>query len=144
MINKKILIFTAMLSILCLGAVSSEADFSKALKHCTPFSDSGQVQTAGMNVQSTKRIVGWQGDKCVYKESVKFMDISSDISCRLSKAQILELSSVIDAYSLVQKYSDSKPDFSDLESAQNNPVSKAWSKYLQDNSVCTITTNQGK
>ena len=144
MINKKILIFTAMLSILCLGAVSSEADFSKALKNCTPFSDSGQVQTAGMNVQSTKRIVGWQGDKCVYKESVKFMDISSDISCRLSKAQILELSSVIDAYSLVQKYSNSKPDFSDLESAQNNPVSKAWSKYLQDNSVCTITTNQGK
>lgn len=142
MINKKILIFTAMLSILCLGAVSSEADFSKALKNCTPFSDSGQVQTAGMNVQSTKRIVGWQGDKCVYKESVKFMDISSDISCRLSKAQILELSSVIDAYSLVQKYSNSKPDFSDLESAQNNPVSKAWSKYLQDNSVCTITTNQ--
>lgn len=142
MINKKILIFTAMLSILCLGAVSSEADFSKALKNCTPFSDSGQVQTAGMNVQSTKRIVGWQGDKCVYKESVKFMDISSDISCRLSKAQILELSSVIDAYSLVQKYSDSKPDFSNLESAQNNPVSKAWSKYLQDNSVCTITTNQ--
>lgn len=142
MINKKILIFTAMLSILCLGAVSSEADFSKAMKNCTPFSDSGQVQTAGMNVQSTKRIVGWQGDKCVYKESVKFMDISSDISCRLSKAQILELSSVIDAYSLVQKYSDSKPDFSDLESAQNNPVSKAWSKYLQDNSVCTITTNQ--
>lgn len=142
MINKKILIFTAMLSILCLGAVSSEADFSKALKNCTPFSDSGQVQTAGMNVQSTKRIVGWQGDKCVYKESVKFMDISSDISCRLSKAQILELSSVIDVYSLVQKYSDSKPDFSDLESAQNNPVSKAWSKYLQDNSVCTITTNQ--
>lgn len=142
MINKKILIFTAMLSILCLGAVSSEADFSKALKNCTPFSDSGQVQTAGMNVQSTKRIVGWQGDKCVYKESVKFMDISSDIYCRLSKAQILELSSVIDAYSLVQKYSDSKPDFSDLESAQNNPVSKAWSKYLQDNSVCTITTNQ--
>ncbi len=142
MINKKILIFTAMLSILCLGAVSSEADFSKALKNCTPFSDSGQVQTAGMNVQSTKRVVGWQGDKCVYKESVKFMNISSDISCRLSKAQVLELSSVIDAYSLVQKYSDSKPDFSDLESAQNNPVSKAWSKYLQDNSVCTITTNQ--
>ena len=142
MINKKILILTAMLSILCLGAVSSEADFSKALKNCTPFSDSGQVQTAGMNVQSTKRIVGWQGDKCIYKESVKFMNISSDISCRLSKAQVLELSSVIDAYSLVQKYSDSKPDFSDLESAQNNPVSKAWSKYLQDSSVCTITTNQ--
>ena len=89
MINKKILIFTAMLSILCLGAVSSEADFSKALKNCTPFSDSGQVQTAGMNVQSTKRIVGWQGDKCVYKESVKFMDITSDISCRLNKAQVL-------------------------------------------------------
>lgn len=142
MINKKILILTAMLSILCLGVVSSEADFSKALKNCTPFSDSGQVQTAGMNVQSTKRIVGWQGDKCIYKESVKFMNISSDISCRLSKAQVLELSSVIDAYSLVQKYSDSKPDFSDLESAQNNPVSKAWSKYLQDSSVCTITTNQ--
>lgn len=142
MINKKILILTAMLSILCLGAVSSEADFSKALKNCTPFSDSGQVQTAGMNVQSTKRIVGWQGDKCVYKESVKFMNISSDISCRLSKPQVLELSSVIDAYSLVQKYSDSKLDFSDLESAQNNPVSKAWSKYLQDSSVCTITTNQ--
>ena len=49
---------------------------------------------------------------------------------------------VIDAYNLMQKYSDSKPDFSDLESAQKNPVSKAWNKYLQDSSICTITTNQ--
>lgn len=144
MITKKIFIVSAVVLFLCLSAISGEADFSKALKNCTPFSDSGQVQTAGMNVQSTKRIVGWQGDRCVYKESIKFMNISSNITCRFNKAQTLELASVIDAYNLMQKYSDSTPDFSDLESAQKNPVSKAWNKYLQDSSICTITTNQGK
>lgn len=142
--NKKLLLILTVLLITSIGAFSSDADFAKALSNCTPFSDSGQVQTSGMNVQSTKRIVGWQGDKCVYKESVNFMNISSDISCRLSKSQLAELSSVMNAYDLLQKYSNTSANFSDLEAAQNNPVVKAWNKYLQDSSVCTMITNQNQ
>ena len=42
----------------------------------------------------------------------------------------------------MQKYADDKPDFSNLEEAQKNPVSRAWQKYLSDEAVCTISTDQ--
>ena len=95
-----------------------------------------------MNVKSTKRISGWQGDKCVYKESVNFAGINSDIVCKFTKPQVEELASVLEAYELMQKYADDKPDFSNLEEAQKNPVSRAWQKYLSDEAVCTISTDQ--
>ena len=95
-----------------------------------------------MVVTSSKKIVGWQGDRCVYREDINMMDINSTITCKFTKSQINELASVIEAYELVQQYSDSTPDLSNLEEAQKNPVSKAWGKYLQDSSVCTIVTDQ--
>ena len=142
--NKIIVSILSLVLFATLSVFASDMGFTKALKNCSAYSDSGQVQTSGMNVQSTKRIVGWQGDKCVYKESVNFMNISSDISCRLSKSQLAELSSVMNAYDLLQKYSNTSANFSDLEAAQNNPVVKAWNKYLQDSSVCTMITNQNQ
>ena len=139
--HKKPILFL-ILTIVCLAVHSADADFAKALRNCTPFSGSGSVQTGGMNVKSTKRISGWQGDKCVYKESVNFAGINSDIVCKFTKPQVEELASVLEAYELMQKYADDKPDFSNLEEAQKNPVSRAWQKYLSDEAVCTISTVQ--
>jgi hypothetical protein len=42
------------------------------------------------------------------------------------------------AYSTVQKYSVDEPDLSKIENVQNNPIVRAWNKYLTDSSVCTI------
>lgn len=139
--NKNYILFL-ILALICLAVHSAETDFAKALRNCTPFSDSGSVQTQGMNVKSVKRISGWQGDKCVYKESVNFAGINSNIVCKFSKSQVAELASLIEAYELTQKYSEEKPDFSNLEEAQKNPVSRAWQKYLGDESICKINVEQ--
>ena len=97
-----------------------------------------------MNVTSNKKILGWQGDKCVYQEKVNFAGIDSCITCKLSKAQISELVNVMQAYAVVQQYSKSNVDTSSLSAVQDNPVVKVWNKYLQDSSVCTISTNKPK
>lgn len=142
MIKKNLIFITSAIMITTLFAFAGETPFTKAFRGCTPFTDSGKVTTGGMDVTSSKKIVGWQGDRCVYREDINMMNINSTITCKFTKSQINELASVIEAYELVQQYSDSTPDLSNLEAAQNNPVSKVWSKYLQDSSVCTIVTDQ--
>ena len=98
-----------------LFAFAGETPFTKAFRGCTPFTDSGKVTTGGMDVTSSKKIVGWQGDRCVYREDINMMNINSTITCKFTKSQINELASVIEAYELVQQYSDSTPDLSNLE-----------------------------
>ncbi len=139
---KKYFIFALTIVLTSLIVLADDAKFAYALKNCSSYSESGTVQTDGMNVSSSKKILGWQGDKCVYQEKVNFAGIDSCITCKLSKAQVNELVNVMQAYAVVQQYSNSKVDTSKVSAVQDNPVVKAWSKYLQDSSVCTISTNQ--
>ena len=139
---KKYFIFALTIVLTSLIVLADDAKFAYALKNCSSYSESGTVQTDGMNVSSSKKILGCQGDKCVYQEKVNFAGIDSCITCKLSKAQVNELVNVMQAYAVVQQYSNSKVDTSKVSAVQDNPVVKAWSKYLQDSSVCTISTNQ--
>ena len=139
---KKYVIFTIALVFTTLIVLADDAKFMNALKNCSSYSESGTVNTEGMNVTSNKKILGWEGDKCVYQEKVQFSGVDSCITCKLSRAQIDELVSVMQAYAVVQKYSNEKVDTSSISAVQDNPVVKAWNKYLQDRSVCTMTANQ--
>ena len=121
-----------------LTVTANEDDFIKSLKNCTPYSQTGTVTTEGMDVTSKKQILGHQVDKCVYKETVNFGGANTSFTCKFSKAQINEITSVMNAYSLVQQYSGEKVDTSSISNVQNNPVVKVWNKYLQDPSVCAI------
>ena len=135
---KKSLFFTILL-ITTIITVSAKQDFSSSLRTCSSYSESGSVTTEGMDVSSTKQIVGWEDNKCVYKETINFAGINSTVTCKLTKPQIDELVSVMNAYSLVQQYSNESVDTSTLSGVQNNPVVKVWSKFLQDSSTCTMT-----
>lgn len=139
---KKYFVFVFALILATLTVLADDARFTNALKNCSSYSESGTVNTEGMNVTSDKKILGWEGDKCVYQEKVQFSGIDSCITCKLSRAQINELVSVMEAYALVQKYSTEDVDTSSVSAVQNNPVVKAWNKYFQDSSVCTMTANQ--
>ncbi len=139
---KKYVIFTIALVFTTLIVLADDVKFMNALKNCSSYSESGTVNTEGMNVTSNKKILGWEGDKCVYQEKVQFSGVDSCITCKLSRAQIDELVSVMQAYAVVQKYSNEKVDTSSISAVQDNPVVKAWNKYLQDRSVCTMTANQ--
>ena len=139
---KKYFIFALTIILTTLIVLADDAKFAYALKNCSSYSESGSVQTDGINVTSSKKILGWQGDKCVYQEKLNFSGVDSCVTCKLSKTQIDELVNVMQSYAVVQQYSKSKVDTSNLSSVQDNPVVKAWSKYLQDSSVCTISTNK--
>ena len=139
---KKYFIFALTIILTTLIVLADDAKFAYALKNCYSYSESGSVQTDGINVTSSKKILGWQGDKCVYQEKLNFSGVDSCVTCKLSKTQIDELVNVMQAYAVVQQYSKSKVDTSNLSAVQDNPVVKAWSKYLQDSSVCTISTNK--
>ena len=139
---KKYFIFALTIILTTLIVLADDAKFAYALKNCSSYSESGSVQTDGINVTSSKKILGWQGDKCVYQEKVNFSGVDSCVTCKLSKAQINELVNVMQSYAVVQQYSKSNVDTSNLSAVQDNPVVKAWSKYLQDSSVRTISTNK--
>ena len=139
---KKYFIFALTIILTTLIVLADDAKFANALKNCSSYSESGSVQTDGINVTSSKKILGWQGDKCVYQEKLNFSGVDSCVTCKLSKTQINELVNVMQSYAVVQQYSKSNVDTSNLSAVQDNPVVKAWSKYLQDSSVCTISTNK--
>lgn len=134
---KKYFFITVVLLITILSVIAAD-DFATALKKCSSYTESGVVNTEGMSVQTTKQILGWSGDRCVYKEKMNFAGMNITTTCKLSGAQITELTSVMNAYSLVQKYSNEKADTSSFSKVQDNPVVKVWNKYLQDPSTCSI------
>lgn len=142
---KKYLIFAFLLLLANSIVIAEEIISSKfvmALANCsTNYSESGSFTTDGMNVTSSKKILGWENNKCVYQEKIKFSDVNSCVTCKLSKNQISELVSVMRSYEVVQKYSNEQIDFSKSANVQNNPVVKVWNKYLQDSETCTISMN---
>ena len=135
---KKFIIFAVAVTAVSLAVFASDSKFTRALRNCTFYTESGVVDTDGMQVQSTKRITGKQGDKCVYKETVNFSGANVTITCKFTSLQTKELAQVIDAYALVNQYSGEKVDTSNFSAVQDNPVVKAWNKYLQDPSVCKM------
>ncbi len=139
---KKYFIFSFVLLLTSLFVWADDATFIAALKGCSSYSEAGSVNTDGIAVTSSKKILGWEGDRCVYQEKIQFSGIDSCVTCKLTRAQINELVSVMQAYNLVQKYSSDEVDTSSISAVQDNPVVKAWNKYLQDASVCSVTTNQ--
>ena len=60
---KKYFIFALTIILTTLIVLADDAKFANALKNCSSYSESGSVQTDGINVTSSKKILGWQGDK---------------------------------------------------------------------------------
>lgn len=143
MFNKKIFL-AVFFTVLGVTVYAQGNKFTDALKTCSSFSGSDKINMLQTTVDSSKRISGWVGDRCIYNEKVSFMGIESNVVCKFTQAQIKELASVIEAYELLAGYSGESPDFSSLDTAQNNPVAKVWSKYMQDPQICTVTTSSGQ
>ena len=119
-------------------ADAGEAEFFNALRNCSSYSGSGYTKTDGQLLKFNNKILGWEDDKCIYKEQVNYGGIDACINCKLTRQQINELVEVMNAYEKLQKYTKNKPDVSSLDAVKDNPVVNAWNKYLQDPNVCTL------
>ena len=136
---RKYLVYTLTILLTTLAVFANDTRFINSLRNCSSYSEFGTVNTDGMEVKAHKQILGWENNKCVYKENLQFSGVNTDVVCRFTKPQINEISSVMQAYETVMEYSDQKVDTSSPEAVQNNPVVKVWNKYLQDSSVCTMS-----
>ena len=125
-------------SLTMLIVTADDSAFYNALQNCSAYSSNGETATDGALAKFQSKILGWQNDKCVYKEKVDYAGIEATTTCRFSKKQIDELVDVMRAYSTVQKYSADKVDTSSLKNIKGNPVVNVWNKYLMDSSVCNI------
>ncbi len=134
---KKIILFAIALTIPCF-VLADDTRFINALKNCSSYSESGNVNSNGTNATSVKNISGWQDGKCAYRETVKMGEITADINCNFTKPQLQEITSVMDAYMLTLKYSGEDVDISSPDAVQKNPVVKVWNTYIQNPNVCKV------
>lgn len=139
---KKVLLLCFLSSIVCCASANTGDKFIDALRNCSSFSDSGTININGIDAKSEKQMLGWQGDKCVYKESLNYNGNNILTVCKFSRTQVNEIVSTADAYFMSLRSSGHQPDLSSLESIQNNPVSNIMSRYLQDSSVCTMSVSE--
>ena len=139
---RKFLLFLSFIVLTTLCVLAYDNSFYSALQTCSHYSADGNIKTEGMNVKVKEEILGKDGDKCVYQETLDIEGAKSCITCKFAKSQINELVKVMKAYSTIQEYTGEQIDTSKLSSVQNNPVVKVWNKYLNDSSVCTISVQK--
>ena len=135
---KKFVLFLSFVVITTLCVFAHDNSFYSALQSCSHYSSSGDVKTEGLNVKVKEEIIGRDGNKCIYKETLDIEGAKSCITCRFTQVQVNELVKVMRAYSTIQEYTGEEVDTSKLSAVQNNPVVKVWNKYLNDPSVCNI------
>ncbi len=133
-----LLIAIALTSSIAFSEEILSPKFMSALSTCSVFSDSGNVQSDGVSLKSTKKILGKKDGKCQYQEVLNFENESATVSCGFTQAQVDEIIKVMNAYDILQKYSKEKVDISSYATVQDNPIVQVWSKYFMDSSVCTI------
>ena len=131
---------TAIVICICIAVYAKSQDdkFINALRDCSSYKESGNINTDGVNAQSTKEITGWNSDKCVYKEAINLNGTHVNIKCNFTKSQINEITTVADAYYVTLKYSQESIDTSSVDAIKNNPLANVFNKYIQDPKVCSI------
>ena len=134
---KKFLVILCFIFI-CHSVQAENDKFIEALRNCYPYHGSAIININGVNTKSNKQMLGWQDNKCTYKETVSFGENKISTVCKFSKPQIEEIVSVADAYYLTLKYTKEDIDLSSTDAVQNNPVVRVLNKYLQDPEVCQI------
>ena len=137
---KKYIIVILIFIVSNIIAVLAQNDdiFINALRNCTPYNSSDEIDINGTKATSKKQMQGWHGDKCTFKETVKLNGMNFVTTCQFSKNQIQEIVSASDNYFSTLKYSNKQIDISSPDAVKDNPVVQILNKYLQDPSVCTI------
>ena len=139
---KKVYLFLIAILVFILSVNAGEdLRFFNALKSCTPYSSNGVINTAEIKAGYNSKILGWDGDKCVYKREVKFSGIDACVICKFSQTHLDRLVGVMKAYGDIEELVGNNLDLSDTEALKTNPVVKVWTEYLQDSSVCSISVD---
>jgi len=140
----KLKIFFTIVCLFCLARVSSVladeiTSFTDNLRNCSQYYGSQTIELNDVKLTSTKQIMGFKGDKCVYKESVATADSKYTVNCLLSKSNLADLVKIMDDFEKDPKAQNI--DLNDFTQVESSSVVTEWSKYLQDPNICSIEVN---
>jgi len=136
---KKSLLLVLLFMITVLSVHAGEDAFIDALRGCSSYASSDNLNVSGIDAKSYKQMLGWQNGKCVYKETIQFGENNIVTTCSFTKPQIQDIISVADSYYRTKRYTNEDLDLTSPDSVKNNPLARVMNKYLQDSSVCTMS-----
>lgn len=144
MLNLKKFIMLFFVSAITVLSVMADHDerFFNALSNCTPYISNGSIEVSNVIADYKSQILGWENDRCVYRETVKFADIDSCVICRFSSSQIADIIGVMKNYKVAQSSSGEEVDIMNIKELKNTPVAKVWNRYLHDPTVCQLEINK--
>ena len=138
--NKTLFIIILLLFGLTAYAASAEHSFSDCLRDCSEYFSSQTVSLSSVNLTTKRQILGLNKENlCQYKEIVSSDNSVYTVNCKFTKTQRKSLAKILDEFD--KNPENDKMDFNDFSQVQSSSVYEAWSNYLQDPSVCEITTN---
>lgn len=130
---KKYLLTYGLILLCTISAcIAGSSAFNTSLINCTPFNDHGTFTSEGNNIQFYKQIIGWEHDKCVYKEKINYSGMEICVTCNLTRNQLRELASTINDIQYYDKLT--------VQSVQQEPFVQIWNKFLQDPKTCKLGT----
>jgi len=140
MSNKNFLICFGIVMGLMGLALAKERSFSDCLKDCSEYFSSQTVSIASVSLTTNRQILGFDKDKlCQYKEVISSQGSVYTVNCKFNKEQRASLAKILQDFD--KNPENDKLDFNDFNQVQNSSVYEGWSTYLQDSSICEITTN---
>jgi hypothetical protein len=138
---KNIFTLFAVSILICIVAAANTGDkFIESLRNCSLYNESGSLNIGGIQAHSAKQIIGWQDNKCVYKEIINYSSTNIITVCKFTQPQIRDIILAAESYYSTLNNSENTPNSLSFESVQNNPFAMVMNRYLQDTSICTMNS----
>jgi len=136
--NNIVLISVFLVGSSFCAAFGNSNSFAECLKNCQEYYSSQTVSIPSVELTTKRQILGLDKGLCRYKETISSQNSVYTVNCKFDKQQRNSLAKVVEDF-------DNNPnnenfDMNDFDKVQNTEVYETWTKYLEDPSICEIST----
>lgn len=131
----KILSIVFFLVVCSVNCVFAETDFTRALRNCEKYSQTGTIPYEGQNFDLLITLQK-QKDVCLYREKIIQDNKWQLLACKFSENQIPFIADSMDKYSKVYRKELDRNKIFEAKLTTNYEV---FQKYLSDPHTCEIT-----
>ncbi len=124
---------------ICLSAYAMQTNFSKALRTCEKFSQTGSIEKDNEVFNILVTLEKAKNGKCVYKEKIYQGSDYQMLTCNFDKDQLPFMSDSMEKYSGIFKKELAKNKIFEAKMTTNGEV---FQKYLANPKYCHITTSK--
>ncbi len=140
-VMKKCLILVCLLFSVPAFAAEYSPKFISSLKNCTSYSTTETSNVLGMQIYTSRQIMGWSNGKCIYKEIKGPVNNKYTFNCRFTQPQLNSL-----VRSALQSSTGKTSVSTDLTegSASTSGDDDVWNEYMSNLNICTQIAPTGR